>query len=130
MLYTFLYKGKDFTAQLGEKPRYIQVDDHTGPITRYQVKDVRIGMDLETIVVEYIPVLVDILGEIRSAFEIKTFVATSQENWQYFYEYARSGEQIEKMIINGLLIHLEGVTMFNPYTGELELPLDTEPTTE
>ncbi|PSR54135.1 hypothetical protein AHMF7605_11695 [Adhaeribacter arboris] len=122
MLYTFSYNNKDFTAQIGQTPRYLQVNDFSGPLTRYQIKDVRIAMDLETITVEYIPVLVDVHGEIRSAGTITTFTATTQENWQYFYDNARSGEAIEKMILNGLLIHLEGITLFNPVTGEVEAP--------
>ncbi len=109
--YTFNYKGLAITIQIDRatKSYWLALDNGTGAIIGYTINLVEVDLANERAVVHYKKGAYNNILELLQPVELYHFDATTQENFTYFFDPTRSGEQLLKMCFNGLLTSLLGV---------------------
>jgi len=127
MIFEFTRAELDFKVIIDEPglKDYIQVDRHTGALLVQKVDWVHISKEQQIIKVDVNSYATDQQGGYikGSGSRDGSFNAIEQENFDYFYLPSRNGEQLSKMIINGLLIANYGFMIFDPQSGEYYPPI-------
>ena len=108
--YTFNYKNLVITIQIDRatKSYWLALDNGTGAIIGYSINLVEVDLANERAVVHYKKGAYNNILELLLPVELFHFDATTQENFTYFFDPTRSGEQLLKMCFNGLLTYLLG----------------------